>query len=51
MDAKPARCSVCKHPVALRRGTGRRRIGLIEDGVALCDVCAVAASRDGRFER
>jgi hypothetical protein len=40
MDAKQPRCSVCKHPVALVAGQGRRRAALIEDGLTLCDVCA-----------
>ncbi len=53
MEAKPSRCTVCKHPVSLRAGGGRRRLALIEDGVALCDVCALAAERQPgtRFER
>jgi hypothetical protein len=40
MEAKELRCSVCKHPVALVAGPGRRRAALIEDGLTLCDVCA-----------
>jgi hypothetical protein len=40
MDAKALHCSVCKHPVVLRGGHGRRRAALIEDGLTLCDVCA-----------
>jgi hypothetical protein len=44
MDAKQARCSVCKHPVALQAGQGRRRAALIEDGLTLCDVCAPAGN-------
>jgi hypothetical protein len=44
MDAKQIRCSVCKHPVALRAGQGRRRAALIEDGLTLCDVCAPAGN-------
>jgi hypothetical protein len=40
MDAKPLRCSICKHPVLLRSAKGQRRAALIEDGLTLCDVCA-----------
>ena len=39
-DATSLHCSVCKHPVSLRAGQGRRRAALIEDGLTLCDVCA-----------
>ncbi len=53
MDAKPLRCSVCKHPVALvHAGQGRRRAALIEDGLTLCDVCAPEGNHQPvRFER
>ena len=52
MDAKQTRCSVCKHPVALVAGQGRRRAALIEDGLTLCDVCAPAGNHQPvRFER
>ena len=52
MDAKPLHCSVCKHPVALHGGQGRRRAALIEDGLTLCDVCAPAGNHQPiRFER
>ena len=52
MDAKTLRCSVCKHPVALHGGQGRRRAALIEDGLTLCDVCAPAGNHQPvRFER
>jgi hypothetical protein len=52
MDAKPLRCSVCKCPVALHAGQGRRRAALIEDGLTLCDVCAPEGNRQlVRFER
>jgi hypothetical protein len=44
MDAKQIHCSVCKHPVALVAGQGRRRAALIEDGLTLCDVCAPAGN-------
>jgi hypothetical protein len=51
-DAKTLRCSVCKHPVALQAGQGRRRAALIEDGLTLCDVCAPAGNHQPvRFER
>jgi hypothetical protein len=45
VDAKPIRCSVCKHPVGLQAGQGRRRAALIEDGLTLCDVCAPAGNQ------
>ena len=52
IDAKPLRCSVCKHPVAIHGGQGRRRAALIEDGLTLCDVCAPAGNHQPiRFER
>jgi hypothetical protein len=52
MDAKPLHCSVCKHPVAIQGGHGRRRAALIEDGLTLCDVCAPAGNHQPvRFER
>jgi hypothetical protein len=52
MDAKPLQCSVCKHPVAIHGGQGRRRAALIEDGLTLCDVCAPAGNHQPvRFER
>ena len=52
MDAKPLQCSVCKHPVAIHAGHGRRRAALIEDGLTLCDVCAPAGNHQSvRFER
>ena len=44
MAAKPLRCSVCKHPVALHAGEGYRRAALIEDGLTLCDMCAPAGN-------
>jgi len=51
-DAEPRRCSVCKHPVALHAGQGRRRAALIEDGQTLCDVCAPEGNHQAvRFER
>ncbi len=52
MDAKTLRCSVCKHPVYLRGGRGRRHAALIEDGLTLCDVCAPSGNQQPvRFER
>jgi hypothetical protein len=52
MEAKEVRCSVCKHPLALRAGQGRRLAALIEDGLTLCDVCAPAGNHQPvRFER
>jgi hypothetical protein len=52
MDAKQTRCSVCKHPVAIVAGQGRRRAALIEDGLTLCDVCAPAGNHQLiRFDR
>ena len=52
MDAKQLRCSVCKHPVYLRGGRGRRHAALIEDGLTLCDVCAPSGNNQPvRFER
>lgn len=52
MDAKQTRCSVCKHPVALVAGPGRRRAALMEDGLTLCDVCAPSGNHQPvRFER
>jgi hypothetical protein len=52
MDAKPLRCSVCKHPLAIQGGHGRRRAALIEDGLTLCDVCAPSGNHQPvRFER
>jgi hypothetical protein len=52
MDAKPLNCSVCKHPLVLRGGHGRRRAALIEDGLTLCDVCAPSGNHQPiRFER
>jgi hypothetical protein len=52
MDAKQTLCSVCKHPVAIVAGQGRRRAALIEDGLTLCDVCAPAGNHQLiRFER
>jgi CRISPR/Cas system-associated protein Cas10 (large subunit of type III CRISPR-Cas system) len=51
VEAKPLLCSVCKHPVALHGGEGRRRAALIEDGLTLCDVCAPAGNHQPvRFE-
>jgi hypothetical protein len=50
-DAKPLRCSVCKHPVVLNGGRGRRRAALIEDCLTLCDVCAPSGNNQPiRFE-
>jgi len=52
LDAKPLYCSVCKHPLVLRGGHGRRRAALMEDGLTLCDVCAPAGNHQPiRFER
>jgi len=52
VDSKQPRCSVCKHPVALVAGQGRRRAALIEDGLTLCDVCAPSGNHQQvRFER
>ena len=52
MDAKPTRCSVCKHPVSLQASQGHRRAALIEDGLTLCDVCAPSGNHQPvRFER
>jgi hypothetical protein len=52
MDAKPLLCSICKHPVAIHGGHGRRRAALIEDGLTLCDVCAPSGNHQPiRFER
>jgi hypothetical protein len=45
MDAKPLRCSVCKHVVSLHGGQGQRRAALIEDGLTLCDVCAPSGNQ------
>jgi hypothetical protein len=51
VEAKPLRCSVCKHLVTLRPTPGRRRAALIEDGLTLCDVCAPAGNHQPvRFE-
>ena len=51
MEAKPLRCSVCKHPVSLQAGRGRRHAALIEDGLTLCDVCAPSGNHQPvRFE-
>jgi len=51
-EAKLLRCSVCKQPVDLHGGQGRRRAALIEDGLTLCDVCAPAGNQQPvRFER
>jgi CRISPR/Cas system-associated protein Cas10 (large subunit of type III CRISPR-Cas system) len=51
-DDKQMRCSVCKHPVAIRATPGRRRAALIEDGLTLCDVCAPSGNHQPiRFER
>jgi CRISPR/Cas system-associated protein Cas10 (large subunit of type III CRISPR-Cas system) len=52
VEAKPLRCPVCKNPVDLHGGRGRRRAALIEDGLTLCDVCAPAGNQQPvRFER
>jgi hypothetical protein len=52
MDSKTLRCSVCKHPVEIHGGRGRRRAALIEDGLTLCDVCAPSGNQQPvRFER
>jgi CRISPR/Cas system-associated protein Cas10 (large subunit of type III CRISPR-Cas system) len=52
MEAEEVRCSVCKRPVALRAGQGRRLVALVEDGLTLCDVCAPAGNHQPvRFER
>jgi hypothetical protein len=51
LEAKPIHCSVCKHPVSLEAGRGRRRAALIEDGLTLCDVCAPSGNHQPiRFE-
>jgi hypothetical protein len=52
MEAKTLRCSVCKHPVEITGGRGRKRVALIEDGLTLCDVCAPSGNQQPiRFER
>ena len=52
MDAKQLRCSICKHPVFIGGGRGRRHAALIEDGLTLCDVCAPSGNQQPvRFER
>ncbi len=51
-EEKPLTCSVCKAPIALRPAPGRRRPGLIEDGLTLCDVCAPEGNHQPvRYER
>jgi hypothetical protein len=52
MEAKTLRCSVCKHPLVIHGGRGRRHAALIEDGLTLCDVCAPSGNQQPiRFER
>ncbi len=51
VEAKPLVCSVCKQPLVLNGGRGRRRAALIEDGLTLCDVCAPSGNQQPvRFE-